>query len=62
MEAVYQLLAIVSAVLICWLIYTTVKGQPNVFSRANMSKSLTSMGLLALVLMAFVALLILSVR
>jgi len=62
METVYQLLAIVSAVLICWFIYTTVKGQPNVFSRENLSKSLTSMGLLALVLIAFVALLILSVR
>ena len=62
METVYQLLAIVAGVLICWLVYTTVKGQPNVFSRENLSKSLTSMGLLALVLMAFVALLILSVR
>ena len=62
MEAFYQLLALVGAGLIVWYLYRTVKGRPDVFSGANMHKSLLSMGVLALILMVFVAFLIFMVR
>lgn len=62
METLYQVLALVGAVLIAWVLYRAIKGQPEQFSREKMSKSFSTMGVLALLLMAFVALLVLIVR
>lgn len=62
MTGFYQILALIGAGLIVWLIYRTVKGRPDQFSRENMSKSFSSMGFLALILIAFVALLVLMLR
>lgn len=62
METLYQFLALVGAALIVWLLYRTIKSRPDQFSRENISKSFSSMGLLALILIVFVALLILMVR
>lgn len=62
METLYQLLALIGAALIVWVIYRNVKGHPESFSRSNMSKSFYSLGILAMVLIAFVALLVLMVR
>jgi hypothetical protein len=58
MSTLYQLLALVGAGLIVWLLYRAVKGNPAQFSRENFKKSFSSMGVLALLLIIFVAFLI----
>ena len=62
METLYQLLALVGAGLIVWVIYRHIKGRPEQFSRAHLMKSFSSMGVLALLLIAFVALLVVMLR
>ncbi|MCH9690180.1 MAG: hypothetical protein K0U24_05090 [Gammaproteobacteria bacterium] len=62
MNTFYQLLALVGAGLIAWFIYRAIKGNPQQFSRENLSKSFSSMGILALVLIVFVAFLVLITR
>lgn len=62
METLYQVLGIVGAALIVWIIYANIKNRPELFSRVNLSKSFSSMGILALLLIGFVALLIFMVR
>ena len=58
METLYQILGLVGAGLIVWVIYRSIKGQPEQFSRENLTKSFSSMGILALVLIVFVSLLV----
>ena len=58
METLYQILGLVGAVLIVWVIYRSIKGRPEQFSRENLTKSFSSMGVLALLLIVFVAVLI----
>ncbi|HVT61914.1 MAG TPA: hypothetical protein VHD33_00290 [Legionellaceae bacterium] len=62
METLYQILGLLGAGLIIWLLYRTIKSRPDQFSRENISKSFSTMGLLALALIAFVAFLIFLVR
>ena len=62
METFYQLLGLIGGGLICWVIYRTIKGRPEAFSRENLNKSFFSFGILAIVLMLFVGLLVLIVR
>lgn len=62
METFYQILGIAGAILIVVLLYRSVKGRPELFTKENLNKSLSSMGMLALALMGFVALLILFLR
>lgn len=62
MNTFYQLLALVGAGLIIWFIYRTIKGNPGPFSRENITKSFSTMGILALILIAFVAFLILITK
>ncbi len=62
METVYQLLGLMGAALIVWVIYRSIKGRPEQFSRDNLTKSFSTMGILALVLIAFVAVLIFLAR
>ncbi|RUQ88662.1 hypothetical protein [Legionella septentrionalis] len=62
MQTFYQVLAIAAAGFIMWLLYRTVKGRPELFSRDNLSKSFSSMGLLALILIGFIALLVFILR
>lgn len=58
METLYQVLGLVGAALIVWVIYRSIKGRPEQFSRENLTKSFSSMGVLALILIVFVALLV----
>ncbi len=58
MDTLYQLLGLVGAGLIVWLLYRTIKGRPEQFSRENMGKSFSTMGILALLLIAFIAFLV----
>jgi hypothetical protein len=62
MNTLYQFLGLVGAALIVWVIYRAIKGQPNQFSRENLTKSFSSMGILAVILIAFVAILIFLTR
>ena len=62
METLYQVLGLVGAGLIVWLLYRTIKNRPDQFSRENLSKSFSSMGLLALLLIGFIALLVVFLR
>lgn len=58
METFYQLLGLLGAGLIVWLLYRTIKGRPELFSRENLNNSFSTMGILALLLIGFVALLV----
>lgn len=62
METFYQLLALIGAAMIVWVIYKNIKGRPEQFSRENLSKSFSTMGVLALLLIGFVALLVFLAR
>ncbi|VEG91541.1 hypothetical protein [Legionella spiritensis] len=62
METLYQILGLIGAGLIVWYMYRVVKGRPELFTRANLNKSFFTMGILALILIAFVAFLIIMVR
>lgn len=59
MNTLYQVLALLGAGLILWVMLRTIKGRPELFSRENLSKSFFSFGVLAIVLIAFVGLLVL---
>ena len=62
MESVYQLLGLLGAGLIIWVLYRNIKGRPDQFNRENLSKSFYSMGVLGVILIGFVALLVLLLR
>lgn len=58
METFYQLLGLAGAGLIVWIIYRNIKGRPDQFSKENLSKSFSTMGILALLLIGFVGVLV----
>ena len=62
METFYQLLAVVGAGFLIWFLYRTIKNKPDQFTGEKFSKSFFTMGILSLILIAFVALLVLFVR
>ncbi len=62
METLYQILGLLGAGLITWFIYRAIKGRPDLFSRNNLNQSFMTMGVLAIALIIFIALLILIVR
>lgn len=62
METLYPIFGLLAAGLIVWLLYRSIKGRPEQFSRENLSKSFSTMGGLALVLIAFVAFLVFLLR
>jgi len=59
METLYQVLGLAAAGFIVWILYRSIKGNPQQFSRENLHKSFFSMGVLALLLIGFVGLLVL---
>lgn len=62
MSNLYQILAMVLIGLAIWWLYRTVKNQPQMFTKENLNKSVYTLGLLALVLIVFVAFLVMLVR
>ncbi len=62
METFYQILAIIAAVAVVFLTYRTIKSRPELFSKELLSKSFTTMGILGLLLIGFVAVLVLLLR
>jgi threonine/homoserine/homoserine lactone efflux protein len=61
-DSLYQILGLAGAGLIIFILYRTIKGKPEQFSKENLNQSLTTMGVLALFLIGFVALLVLMLR
>ncbi|KTD72347.1 hypothetical protein [Legionella tucsonensis] len=62
MESLYQILGLIGAGLIIFILYRAIKGKPEQFSKENLNKSFFTMGVLALVLIGFIALLVLILR
>ena len=57
-----QLLVFAAAIFLIWWLWKMVKRTPGAFSKANLSKSLWTMGWIALILIAFVAVLVFITR
>jgi uncharacterized membrane protein YidH (DUF202 family) len=62
MSTLYQILALVMIGLAIWWLYRTIKNQPQMFTKENLNKSVYTLGILALVLIVFVAFLVMLVR
>ncbi len=58
----HKLFFVILAVFIIWLVYRQIKHNPKSFSKENFSKSLYVLGWLALLLIAFIGLLVLLLR
>lgn len=58
MQTLYQILALIGAGMIVFVLYRAIKGSPEQFSKDNLNKSFFTMGVLALALIAFIALLV----
>lgn len=58
----HKLFLVVLTIFIMWLIYRNIKSNPNAFSKGNLGKSLSTLGWLALALIAFVGLLVLLLK
>lgn len=58
----HQIFAALAIVGLIWLFFWVKKRNPEMFSKANFAKSFTPMGILTLVLIAFVAFLIFITR
>ena len=62
MGTVYQILAILLVGLAIFLIYRTIKNQPQLFTKQNFTKTASTMGFLALFLIVLVAFLVAMVN
>jgi putative copper export protein len=62
METLYQILGLAAAGLIVFLLYRTIKGRPDQFSKENLTKSFSTMGILAVGLIVFIAILVMMLR
>lgn len=62
MDTLYQILGLIGAGLLIFVLYRTIKGRPDWFSRENLNKSFLTMGVLALGLIVFIALLVFMLR
>jgi ABC-type xylose transport system permease subunit len=57
-----QLFALLGAILIVWILFRVVRNNPETFTRENFSKSLSTMGFLALILVGFIAVCVMLLR
>lgn len=57
-----SLLYIIGAALLVWFAFRTIRNNPAMFSKENISKSFFTMGALTLILIAFIALLVFLLR
>lgn len=62
MNTVMQLLLAGICLFIIWRIYKTMQSNPQLFSKENLTKSFASAGVLALILIGFVAVLVLLLK
>lgn len=57
-----KLFFVIGAALMVWFIYRSIRSNPQAFSKENLSKSFFTLGMLALLLIAFIGLLVLMLR
>ncbi len=50
-----QIVSLIAAIFIIWYTIRMVRGNPTAFNRESLSKSFFTMGILALILIAFIA-------
>ena len=62
MNTFLQISVAVLCLFIVWRIYKVIQGNPELLSKENVSKSFTTMGVLALILIGFVALLVMMLK
>ncbi|MBS0286983.1 MAG: hypothetical protein JSR17_06790 [Proteobacteria bacterium] len=62
MNMFLQIAIAVLCLFIVWRIYKTLQANPELLSKENVSKSFTTMGFLALILIGFVALLVFMLK
>ena len=62
MQTFYQVIGILAAILILYILYQTVKNRSDLFSKENLNKSFLTMGILGIGLIGFISILILLVR
>ena len=54
MEAWLEILYFIGAIFVAWTLYSYIKNKPGAFSTDNMVKSLYTLGILAIALIAFI--------
>ncbi len=62
MSTLNTILMLAAALFIGWMAYRYIRANPGALSKENVSKSLTTLGVLALLLIGFVTLLVMFVR
>ena len=62
MNTLLQISVAVLCLFIVWRIYKVIQANPEIMNKANVMKSFTTMGILALILIGGIALLILSLK
>lgn len=62
METFYSILGLIAAGVIIWYLYRFIRTRPEQLSRESLSKSFSTMGILAVLLIFFVALLVFMAR
>lgn len=62
MDTIIQILIAGMCLFIVWRIYKVLKANPELLSKENMSKSFTTMGVLALILIGGIALMVMLLK
>ncbi|MCS5708920.1 hypothetical protein CC99x_008405 [Candidatus Berkiella cookevillensis] len=62
MDTIIQVLIAAMCLFIVWRIYKVLKANPELLSKENMSKSFTTMGVLALILIGGIALMVMLLK
>lgn len=62
MNTILQISIAIICLFIVWRIYKVLQANPELLSKANMTKSFGTMGLVALILIGFVTILVMLVR
>lgn len=57
-----NILIVIGILLLLWVLYRNIKGNPDAFSAMNLNKSFTTLGILALLLIAVVALAVMLLK
>lgn len=62
MTIIAKIVFILLAIFLGWRLYHYIKTNPAIFSKHNISKSIFTLGILALMLIGFIAILVLIVK
>ena len=62
MDTIIQILIAGMCLFIVWRIYKVLKANPELLSKENMSKSFTTMGVLALILIGGIAMMVMLLK